>query len=193
VVSISICIVFVSILINSSYAQSVDNFKTYTNNDLNFTIQHPSAWQIAFGSEDNSGMTGMTSAGDSDSPANITANISFAYDNSSGMIISDVSAKQADIRSIGIIGMIQNKSPFTIEGVGLAIQMYDKENHLIGVESGYPQIRYFYPDDKTGFEIIDYGLDNISDLDHIDIQISATDWGNSTSANSSNISNITGD
>jgi PsbP-like protein len=40
------CEVFVSILINSSYAQSVDNFKTYTNNDLNFTIQHPSNWQV---------------------------------------------------------------------------------------------------------------------------------------------------
>ncbi|HEX7178147.1 MAG TPA: hypothetical protein VF220_00360 [Nitrososphaeraceae archaeon] len=43
-ISISICAVFVSILINSSYAQS-DNFKTYTNNDLNFTIQHPSKWE----------------------------------------------------------------------------------------------------------------------------------------------------
>jgi hypothetical protein len=40
------CAVFVSILINSSYAQSMDNFKTYTNNDLNFTIQHPSNWQV---------------------------------------------------------------------------------------------------------------------------------------------------
>jgi hypothetical protein len=40
------CAVFVSILTNSSYAQSVDNFKTYTNNDLNFTIQHPSNWQV---------------------------------------------------------------------------------------------------------------------------------------------------
>lgn len=45
-VSISICVVFVSILINSSYAQSLDNFKTYTNNDLNFTIEHPSNWQV---------------------------------------------------------------------------------------------------------------------------------------------------
>jgi hypothetical protein len=40
------CAVFVSILINSSYAQSVDSFKTYTNNDLKFSIEHPSNWQI---------------------------------------------------------------------------------------------------------------------------------------------------
>jgi hypothetical protein len=37
--------VFVSILINSSYAQSSDNFKTYTNNDMRFSIQNPSIWQ----------------------------------------------------------------------------------------------------------------------------------------------------
>jgi hypothetical protein len=40
------CEVFVSILINSSYAQSVDNFKTYTNNNLKFSIQYPSNWQV---------------------------------------------------------------------------------------------------------------------------------------------------
>jgi hypothetical protein len=40
------CAVFVSFLINSSHAQSVNNFVTYTNNDMNFTIQHPSNWQV---------------------------------------------------------------------------------------------------------------------------------------------------
>ena len=45
-ISISICVVFMSILINSSYAQSLDNFKNYTNNDLNFIIQHPSNWEV---------------------------------------------------------------------------------------------------------------------------------------------------
>jgi len=45
-ISISMCAVFVNILINSSYSQSADNFKTYTENDLNFTIQHPSNWQV---------------------------------------------------------------------------------------------------------------------------------------------------
>jgi hypothetical protein len=43
-ISIPICLVFVSLLINSSYAQSMDNFKTYTNNDLKFSIEHPSNW-----------------------------------------------------------------------------------------------------------------------------------------------------
>jgi len=44
-ISIPICLVFVSLLINSSYAQSMDNFKTYTNNDLKFSIEHPSNWK----------------------------------------------------------------------------------------------------------------------------------------------------
>jgi hypothetical protein len=44
-VYIAICLVFVSLLINSSHAQSLDNFKNYTNNELNFTIQHPSNWK----------------------------------------------------------------------------------------------------------------------------------------------------
>jgi len=45
-ISIPICIVFVSILINSSYAQSLDNFKTYTNKEMKFSIQYPSNWQV---------------------------------------------------------------------------------------------------------------------------------------------------
>jgi len=45
-ISVSLCAVFVSFLINSSHAQSVNNFVTYTNNDMNFTIQHPSNWQV---------------------------------------------------------------------------------------------------------------------------------------------------
>jgi hypothetical protein len=45
----------VSILINSAYAQSLDNssnaqsldnFVTYTDDDLNFTIQRPSNWEV---------------------------------------------------------------------------------------------------------------------------------------------------
>lgn len=35
-----------SFLINSSNAQSLDNFVTYTNNEMNFTIQHPSNWLV---------------------------------------------------------------------------------------------------------------------------------------------------
>jgi hypothetical protein len=44
VVSISICVVFVSFLINSSHAQSSDKFLTWTGDE--FTIQHPSNWQV---------------------------------------------------------------------------------------------------------------------------------------------------
>ena len=45
-ISISIFVVFVSILINSSYAQSLDNFKTYTNKEMKFSIQYPSNWKV---------------------------------------------------------------------------------------------------------------------------------------------------
>ncbi len=45
-ISISICAVFLSFLINSSHAQSLDKFLTYTDNDREFTIQYPSNWQV---------------------------------------------------------------------------------------------------------------------------------------------------
>ena len=35
-----------SLLIDSSYAQSLDNFKTYTNKEMKFSIQYPSNWQV---------------------------------------------------------------------------------------------------------------------------------------------------
>lgn len=38
--------VFVSFLIDSSHAGSADNFLNYTNNDLKFSIQHPSNWLV---------------------------------------------------------------------------------------------------------------------------------------------------
>lgn len=38
--------VFVSFLIDSSHAQSADNLLNYTNNDLKFSIQHPSNWLV---------------------------------------------------------------------------------------------------------------------------------------------------
>jgi hypothetical protein len=44
-VSIAICLVFVSLLINSFHAQSLENFETYTNKEMKFTIQHPSNWE----------------------------------------------------------------------------------------------------------------------------------------------------
>jgi hypothetical protein len=36
----------VGFLINSSHAQSLDNFLDYTNDIMNFTVQHPSNWQV---------------------------------------------------------------------------------------------------------------------------------------------------
>ncbi len=45
-ISIPICMVFMSFLIDSSHAGSPDNFLNYTNNDLKFSIQHPSNWQV---------------------------------------------------------------------------------------------------------------------------------------------------
>lgn len=35
-----------SILANSSFAQSLDDFKTYINDDMAFTIQHPANWLV---------------------------------------------------------------------------------------------------------------------------------------------------
>ena len=49
--SIPICVVLVSILINSSYAQSSHDFRKYTNNVMNFTIQYPSNWHVKENSE----------------------------------------------------------------------------------------------------------------------------------------------
>ena len=44
--SVPICLLLVGFLINSSHAQSLDNFLDYTNDVMNFTIQHPSNWQV---------------------------------------------------------------------------------------------------------------------------------------------------
>jgi|RhiMetdeSRZDD1v2_1073273.scaffolds.fasta_scaffold61952_2 hypothetical protein len=52
-ITISICLVFVTFLINSSHAQSSDKFLTYTNNDLGFTIEHPSEWKVEEYPKDN--------------------------------------------------------------------------------------------------------------------------------------------
>jgi len=52
-ISIPICLVFVTFLINSSHAQSSDDFREYTNNDLRFTIDHPSEWKVEEYPKDN--------------------------------------------------------------------------------------------------------------------------------------------
>jgi hypothetical protein len=115
------------------------------------------AWQIAYGQTVDS-ETGT--------------NISFAYDNTSGFIISDVSVKRAGFGNIEIIGIIQNNNSLN-EGVSLAIQMYDKQNHLIDVETGHPQTTTIPQNTKTGFKVpvYDLGSDNILNLDHIYMQI----------------------
>jgi hypothetical protein len=43
----------VTFLINSSHAQSSDKFVTYTNNDLGFSIEHPSDWKFEEYPKDN--------------------------------------------------------------------------------------------------------------------------------------------
>lgn len=79
-----------------------------------------------------------------------------------------------------IIGLIENKDPDrnTIENVSLAIQAYDKNNHLISVAEGHPQMSTFRLGDKTAFQILDNDLK--LDLDHIFIQILAAKWGTDT-------------
>ena len=76
-----------------------------------------------------------------------------------------------------IMGMIENKDPDrnTIENVSLALQAFDKDNHLVSVAEGHPQMSTFRLGDKTGFEILDNDLK--LDLDHIFIQILAAKWG----------------
>ena len=49
------CAVFVSFLMNSSHAQPVNNFLTYTNNNEKFSIQHPSNWQVKENTESPDG------------------------------------------------------------------------------------------------------------------------------------------
>jgi hypothetical protein len=133
---------------------------------------------IAIGQEAPDNGQGMTSLSD-----NLTAkdnkphDIPFTYDNNGSFVITDVSLKQDTSGVTSIIGLIQNKDPINpIDGVSLAIQMYDKTNHLIGVETGTAQTSIFFPDDKTAFEIRDYEVDSIPD--HIHIQIFASNCGN---------------
>jgi hypothetical protein len=54
-ICIPICLVFVSLLINASHGQSPVNFLNYANNDMKFTIQHPSNWQVKENTESPDG------------------------------------------------------------------------------------------------------------------------------------------
>ena len=93
--------------------------------------------------------------------------------------ITDVSIKYDDVWGPTMIGLIQNKDQNSkIEGVTLSVQMYDRNNHLIGVMKGYPQSGDIQPNQKTAFEI-QSGDEEIRNIDHVFIEILATDWGTS--------------
>jgi hypothetical protein len=109
----------------------------------------------------------------------MAGNLGVEYDNTVFNII-DVSIKYDDVWGPIMIGLIQNKDAVNkIEGVTLSVQMYDKNNHLIGVMKGYPQSSNILPKQKTAFEI-QSGDEDIKNIDHIFIEILATDWGTSS-------------
>lgn len=94
--------------------------------------------------------------------------------------IMDLSIKEGSYSSDDSIGFIQNVDPNmnTIKGVSLKIEMYDRNNHLIDVvDSGYSSLLSdFRPQDKSAFKI---PIDKNNELDHLNIQILAQDWGTS--------------
>jgi hypothetical protein len=107
-----------------------------------------------------------------------TRTIPYTYDR--GVFnITDVSVKDDDY-SPSLIGFIENTDPLlnTIKGVSLKIEMFDRNNHLIDVaDSGYSSLMdTFQPHDKSAFKV---PIDKNNELDHINIQILATDWGTS--------------
>lgn len=109
--------------------------------------------------------------------ANLMAgNVGVEYD--SGVFnISDVSIKYDDVWGPIMIGLIENTDPVNkIEGVQLSVQMYDSNDHLIGVMKGYPQSSNILPNQKTAFEI-QSGDEDIKSVDHVFIEILASDWG----------------
>jgi hypothetical protein len=111
-----------------------------------------------------------------DSNSNQSHKIPFTFDyNQTSFIISDVSVKQDTIGTISIIGLIQNNSTTnTIDGVSIAVQMFDKTNHLIGIGDVTPQSNVFPPLFKTGFEKRNSNVNQIPD--HLTFQTMATNW-----------------
>jgi len=117
----------------------------------------------------------------------MAGNVPVEYDNSV-LNITDINIKYDDVWGPKIIGLIQNNDPIrTIDGVYLSVQMYDKDNHLIGVMKGYPHSSYITPNQKTAFEIQSSDED-IRNIDHMFIEILATDWGNSNAYTNQNLS-----
>jgi hypothetical protein len=105
--------------------------------------------------------------------------------------ITDLSVKEGDYSSDDLIGFIQNVDPYmnTIKGLSLKIDMFDRNNHLIDVaESGYSSLPgEFVPQTKYAFKI---PIDKNKDLDHLHIEILATDWGTSNTYPDQNISTM---
>ena len=106
-----------------------------------------------------------------------TRPIPYTYD-TSAFNITDVSIQENDY-STNLIGFIENNSPLfnTIKDVTLKIEMYDRNNHLIDLAtSGYSSLlpSTFEPHTKSAFKI---PIDKNNDLDHINIEILAQDWG----------------
>jgi PDZ domain len=105
--------------------------------------------------------------------------------------ITDLSVKEGDYSSDDLIGFIQNVDPYmnTIKGLSLKIDMFDRNNHLIDVaESGYSSLpSEFAPQTKYAFKI---PIDKNNDLDHLHIEILATDWGTSHTYPDENVSTV---
>lgn len=117
----------------------------------------------------------------------MAGNVRIEFDNAV-FNITDVSIKYDEIWGPIMIGLIENKDLYsTIEGVSLSVQMYDKNDHLIGVMKGYPQASYILPNQKTAFEI-QSGDEDIRNIDHVIIEIFATDWGTAYGYEGQNIS-----
>jgi hypothetical protein len=119
-----------------------------------------------------------------------TRQIPYTYD--TGVFnITDLSIKEGDY-STDIIGFIQNVDPYlrTIKGVSLKIEMYDRNNHLIDVtDTGYSSLPdTFNPDSKYAFKV---PIDKNNELDHLHIQILATDWGTAAPQNTPDLSSET--
>jgi hypothetical protein len=53
--NIAISMIVGLVLMQYVYAQSADKFETYTNNDLKFTIEHPSNWKVEDGDDNPTG------------------------------------------------------------------------------------------------------------------------------------------
>jgi hypothetical protein len=119
------------------------------------------------------------------------ATVPIPYDYDKGTFeITDVSLK-SNSYSTEIIGFLKNVDPNlnTIEGVSLTLEMYDKNNHLIGVDTAYPVTQTFRPDQKSPFKFS--SLEKEQDLDHIYIGILATDWGTAAPQNTPDLSSET--